>query len=173
MGYGLPASIGACFANNKKRIICVHGEGGLEMNIQELQTIVQYRLPIKLFVFNNQGYLSIKHTQSAYFNGFFVGSDPASGVTCPDTSKIARAYGIASLRIKNHKGMYTQIRKALKTRGPIMVDVVLDPMQPFIPRVTSERGPDGKFISKPLEDMYPFLDRKEFFSNMVVKPVEE
>ena len=172
MGYGLPASIGACFANDKKRIICAHGEGGLEMNIQELQTIVQYKLPIKLFVFNNQGYLSIKHTQSAYFNGFFVGSDPASGVTCPDTIKIARAYGIPALRIRNHRGMHAQIRKALKTKGPVMVDVILDPMQPFMPRVTSERGADGKFVSKPLEDMYPFLGREEFISNMIVKPVE-
>jgi acetolactate synthase-1/2/3 large subunit len=173
MGYGLPASIGACFANDKKRVICAHGDGGLEMNIQELQTIVQYNLPIKLFIFNNQGYLSIKHTQSAYFNGFFVGSDPASGVNCPDTLKIARAYGIASLRIKNHKEMNTKIKRALKVNGPVLVDVVLDPMQPFMPRVTSERLADGKFVSKPLEDMYPFLERKEFLSNMIVKPAGE
>lgn len=171
MGYGLPASIGACFANNKKRVICVHGDGGLEMNIQELQTIVQYKLPIKLFIFNNQGYLSIKHTQTTYFNGFFVGSDPTSGVSCPDTCRIAHAYGIHSLRIKHHSKMRTQIRKAIKSVEPVMVDVILHPMQPFVPRVTNERSPDGKFVSKPLEDMYPFLDRDEFNSNMIISPV--
>jgi acetolactate synthase-1/2/3 large subunit len=172
MGYGLPAALGACFANNRKRIICAHGEGGLEMNIQELQTVVQYKLPIKLFVFNNRGYLSIKHTQSAYFKGFFVGSDPSSGVTCPDMVKIAGAYGIPSIKIKNHDGMRAKIRSALSIDGPVLIEVVLHPMQPFIPRVTSERTADGKFVSKPLEDMYPFLGRKEFVSNMTVKPVK-
>jgi acetolactate synthase-1/2/3 large subunit len=145
----------------------------LELNIQELQTIVQYKLPVKLFVFNNQGYLSIKHTQSAYFGGFFVGSDPSSGVSCPDTIKIARAYGISALKIRNHSEMRALIRKALQARGPVMVDVLLHPLQPFAPRVASVRGVDGKFISRPLEDMSPLLSRKEFNANMIVKPVEE
>lgn len=171
MGYGLPAAIGACFANATRRIICAHGDGGLELNIQELQTIVQYKLPIKLFVFNNEGYLSIKHTQTAYFNGFFVGSDPKSGVSCPDTAKIAKAYGIPSISIKNHREMREKIRKSLCAQGPVMVDVLLHPMQPFEPRVSSERKADGTMISKPLEDMFPFLERKEFISNMLVKPV--
>jgi acetolactate synthase-1/2/3 large subunit len=173
MGYGLPASIGACFANREKRVICVHGDGGLELNIQELQTIVHYNLPIKLFVFNNQGYLSIKHTQNAYFNGFLVGSDPVSGVSCPDTRKVAEAYGILSLQIRNHQEMPAQISKALRIKGPVMVEVVLDPLSPFMPRVASTRNKQGKFISKPIEDMSPLLDRQEFNSNMIVKPVEE
>ena len=173
MGYGLPAAIGACFGNNRKRLICAHGDGGLELNIQELQTVAHYKLPIKLFVFNNQGYLSIKHTQTAYFNGFFVGCDPKSGVSCPDTIKIADAYGIESSKIENHSNMRQKIREAIRSKGPIMVDVVLDPMQPFSPRVTSERKPDGKMVSKPLEDMYPFLDRDEFKKEMIIKPVDE
>jgi len=172
MGYGLPAAIGACLAHEEKRIICAHGDGGLELNIQELQTIVQYQLPIKLFVFNNQGYLSIKHTQAAYFDSFFVGSDPASGVSCPDTMKIAKAYGIPAVRIRNHKDMRKQIQKVLRMGGPVMIDVLMHPMQPFVPRVTSERKPDGRFVSKPLEDMYPFLDRAEFLANMIVKQVD-
>ena len=94
-------------------------------------------------------------------------------MTCPDTVKIARAYGIPSLRIENHREMRAQIRKAIKAAGPVMVDVVLHPMQPFAPRVTSERGPGGKLVSKPLEDMYPFLERNEFNSNMIIKPVKE
>lgn len=173
MGYGLPAAIGACFAYDKQRVVCAHGDGGLEMNIQELQTVVHYKLPIKLFVFNNQGYLSIKHTQAAYFDGFFVGSDPESGVSCPDTLKIAEAYGIKAMRIANHLDMRRQIREALDADGPVMVDLVLDPMQPFLPKVTSERKPDGRMVSKPLEDMAPFLDRDEFCKEMIVKPIEE
>lgn len=173
MGYGLPAAIGACFARDKERVVCAHGDGGLELNIQELQTIVHYSLPVKLFVFNNQGYLSIKHTQTAYFGGFFVGSDPQSGVSCPDTIKIAGAYGIKSMRIEGHRNMRESIRKALSCEGPMMIDVVLDPMQPFLPKVMSERKPDGRMVSKPLEDMYPFLDREEFGKEMIVKPVEE
>lgn len=173
MGYGLPAAIGACFAHDKQRVVCAHGDGGLEMNIQELQTVVYYKLPVKLFVFNNQGYLSIKHTQKAYFDGFFVGSDADSGVTCPDSLKIADAYGIPSVRITNHQDMRSKIREVLETEGPVMVDLVLDPMQPFVPKVASERKPDGRMVSKPLEDMYPFIERDEFFSNMIVKPLSE
>jgi len=173
MGYGLPASIGACFAQENGRVVCVHGDGGLEMNIQEMQTVVHYDLPLKLFIFNNQGYLSIKHTQTAYFDGFFVGSDPSSGVSCPDMLKIARAYGMLSFRISDHTGIREQIRDALTSEGPVLVDVVLDPMQPFLPKVASERKPDGSMVSKPLEDMYPFLDREEFITQMIVKPLAE
>ncbi len=173
MGYGLPAAVGACFANNLNRIICAHGDGGLQMNIQELQTIAHYNLPIKLFVFNNQGYLSIKHTQTAYFDGFFVGCDPQSGVSCPDTVKIAEAYGIKSIKITDHSNMRKLMRKAISSAGPVIVDVVLDPMQPFLPKVASKRKPDGRMVSKPMEDMFPFLDRDEFIREMIIKPVEE
>jgi acetolactate synthase-1/2/3 large subunit len=174
MGYGLPAAVGACFAAGPRgRVVCASGDGGLEMNIQELQTIVHYKLPLKLFVFNNQGYLSIKHTQNAYFDGFLVGSDPGSGVSCPDTLKIAKGYGIPAMRIRNHRDLDARIREALAADGPMMVDVVLDPLQPFLPKVASERKPDGRMVSKPLEDMAPFLDRDEFRREMIVSPVEE
>lgn len=173
MGYGLPAAIGACFGNKRKRIICVHGDGGLQMNIQELQTIVHHRLPIKLFVFNNNGYLSIKHTQTAYFNGFMVGSDPQSGVSCPDTIKIAKAYGIPSMRMANHSEMKKLMRLALAGSGPMVIEVMLNPMQPFEPRVTSLKRPDGRLVSKPLEDMFPFLGRSEFAEEMIVAPLPD
>lgn len=173
MGYGLPAAIGACFGNNKARVICAHGEGGLQMNVQELQTVRHYNLPIKLFVFNNQGYLSIKHTQTAYFEGLFVGCDPDSGVSCPDTLRIAEGYQLPTFRIVNHNNLRQEIRKALEMEGPVVVDVMLDPMQPFVPKVASERKSDGRMVSKPLEDMYPFIDRDEFKNEMIVKPVEE
>jgi len=173
MGYGLPAAIGACFGNNEKRVICVHGEGGLELNIQELQTMIHYKLPIKLFVFNNQGYLSIKHTQTAYFNGNFVGCDAKSGLSCPDMIKIANAYGIKTAKIKTNKEFKNKIKNILSVDGPMLIEVILDPMQSFIPKVTSEKRPDGSMVSKPLEDMFPFLDRDVFCSNMIIPVVKE
>lgn len=172
MGYGLPAAIGACFGNNKNRVISVNGDGGLELNIQELQTIVHYKLPIKLFVFNNEGYLSIKHTQTSYFQGHFVGCDASSGLSLPDFRKIAAAYGIPSVSIKNHKNLAEQLKDAIEKDGPVVIEIIMDPMQPFIPRVTSEKKEDGRLITKPLEDMYPFLDREEFLENMIIKPLE-
>jgi acetolactate synthase I/II/III large subunit len=173
LGYGLPASIGACFANDKKRVICVSGDGGLQFNIQELQTIIHHKLPIKLFVFNNEGYGSIKNTQTNYFNGFFVGSDPISGLTCPDTSKIAKAYGFKYLKAKNHSGLRKVIRRSLEMEGPVIIEIMADPMQLITPRVASERKPDGTMVSKPLEDMFPLLAREEFYSEMIIKPLEE
>lgn len=173
LGYGLPASIGACFANNKKRIICAHGDGGLQFNIQELQTIVHHNLPIKLFVVNNEGYGSIKNTQTFYFDGFKVGSDPSSGLSCPDTSKIADAYGIKYLSAKNHASLRSVIKIALESEGPVIIEIFADPMQAITPRVASERKPDGSMVSKPLEDMFPLLDRNEFYSEMIIKPLDE
>ena len=162
MGYGLPASIGACFANDKKRVICAHGDGGLQLNIQELQTIVHHNLPIKLFVINNNGYTSIKHTQMNYFDGFFVGSDPSSGLTCPEISKIAKAYGIKYLKSKTHSSLRQCIKKALEIEGPVIVELFSHATQPIQPRVVSEKKSDGQMVSKPLEDMFPFIDRFEF-----------
>ena len=172
MGYGLPAAIGACFAGDKKRLVCVHGDGGLQMNVQELQTVWHHRLPIKLFVFSNQGYTSIKHTQTQYFDGHLVGSDPASGVSCPDTLKIAAGYQLPCIRVENHADLRQAIRQALDSEGPFVVDVVLHPMQPIEPRLKSERLSDGRMVSKPLEDMYPYLDRELFRNEMIVKPLE-
>jgi acetolactate synthase-1/2/3 large subunit len=171
MGYGLPAAIGACFANGKKNVVCVHGDGGLQLNVQELQTIFHHQLPIKLFVFNNEGYTSIKHTQMAFFDGFFVGVHPASGVSCPETLKLAAGYQLPALRISNNSELQSGIRKALDTQGPVVVEVVLDPFQAIEPRVKSERLPDGKMVSKPLEDMWPYLDREIFNREMIVKQV--
>jgi acetolactate synthase-1/2/3 large subunit len=173
MGYGLPAAIGACFGHGKKRVVCVHGDGGLELNVQELQTVAHYRLPVKLFVFNNQGYLSIKHTQQAYFNGRFVGSDPRSGLSCADVAGLARAYKIPYLKAGNPQELPAVIQKTLRTKGPVIAEILLDPLQPFIPKVMSERKKDGRMVSKPLEDMYPFLDRTVFKKEMIVKPLDQ
>jgi acetolactate synthase I/II/III large subunit len=173
MGYGLPAAIGACFANGGKRIICLEGDGSLQMNIQELQTLVHHNLPVKMFVFNNNGYLSIKITQNNYFQGFYVASGPESGVSCPDLSKIANAYGIPFVRMTKHTGLAEKIAEMLAYSGPAIGEIMMDPNQPLVPKLSSAKLPDGTIVSKPLEDMTPLLPRDEFRKNMIVKTVNE
>lgn len=171
MGFGLPGAIGACFGHERRQTICISGDGGLQMNIQELQTLVTYRLPVILFVLNNAGYLTIKLMQQNHF-GRYVGSNPGSGVVCPDMIKVATAYGIPSLRINNQQELDQQLDMVLAQSGPFICEIMMPEDQPLIPRVSSLKKPDGTIISKPLEDLYPFLDREEFAANMIVDPVE-
>ena len=170
MGYDVPAAIGASFAIGKKQVVCITGDGSIHLNIQELQTIMHHRLPIKIFVLNNNGYLAIRTTQDAYFGGHYVASDPSSGVTLPDFVKIAEAYGLAAERIANHRGMEKTIQMVLNHPGPILCEVNMSPTQTLYPKLASEIRPDGTMVSKPLEDMFPFLDRQEFMDNMIIKP---
>jgi acetolactate synthase I/II/III large subunit len=171
MGFGLPGAIGACFGNDRKDTICISGDGGLQMNIQELQTMVHYNLPIKLFVLNNNGYLTIKATQQNHF-GRFVGAEKSSGVTCPDIIKIATAYGLPTARIASSEELIAKIDSVLQTPGPIVCEIIMPENQPLTPRVSSLKKPDGTIISKPIEDLYPFLSREEFAENMIVEPTE-
>lgn len=173
MGYDLPAAIGACYANGKRDVICVTGDGSLQMNIQELQTIVHHQLPIKLFVLNNDGYISIRNTQGGFFKGHYVGSTHESGVSCPDTLKIAQAYGLPAYRIDNQINLAEKICKILAVKGPVVCEVILSPTEKMEPKLSSEAKPDGRMVSKPLEDMFPFLDRETFRSNMIVKTIDE
>ena len=171
MGFGLPGAIGACFANDRKKTICISGDGGLQMNIQELQTLIHYKLPVILFVLNNKGYLTIKLMQQNHF-GRYIGSDPDSGVSCPDIIKVANAYGIKAERISNHDELHAKIDYVLAESGPFICEIIMPEDQPLIPRVSSLKKPDGTIVSKPLEDLYPFLSREEFMENMIIKPVE-
>jgi len=170
MGYDLPAAIGACFASGKKQVICIAGDGSIHMNIQELQTVVHHNLPIKIFVLNNEGYLAIRSTQDAYFPGAYVASDPSSGVTLPDMVQVAQAYGIQTERIFNHDGMEKKIQSVLDSSSAVLCEIKMSPRQTLYPKLASEIRPDGTMISKPLEDMFPFLDRKEFMENMIIEP---
>jgi acetolactate synthase I/II/III large subunit len=163
MGYDLPAAIGAAFARGGERVICLAGDGSLQMNIQELQTVVHHRIPLKIFVLNNGGYLSIRSTQANFF-GRCTGESPASGVSFPDYVKIACAYGIPGLRVERMQQM-GQVRELLATPGPTLFDVMLDPAQEFEPRCKSKQLPDGQIVSPPLEDMYPFLPEDELRAN--------
>jgi acetolactate synthase I/II/III large subunit len=171
MGFGLPGAIGACIGNNRKDTICISGDGGLQMNIQELQTIAHYSLPIKLFVLNNKGYLTIKATQQNHF-GRFVGAEEGSGVTCPDIIKIATAYGLPNTRISNTEELNLKIDAVLQAPGPMVCEIIMEENQPLIPRVSSLKKPDGTIISKPIEDLFPFLSREEFHENMIVDSAE-
>lgn len=173
MGYDLPASIGAAFVNGRQDVVCLAGDGSLQMNIQELQTIVYHRLPIKLFVLNNDGYISIKQTQDNFFNGRKVACDDRSGVGFPDIRKIALSYDIPYVGIDNQKDMGEKIDRVLKSVGPIICEVFLARDYRFAPKNASQQMPDGRIVSKPLEDMYPFLEREEFESNMIIRSLRE
>lgn len=170
MGYGLPAAIGAAFAGNGREVLCLTGDGSLQMNIQELQTVRNYDLPLKLFVYNNGGYLSIKLTQRAFFEGRLVGSDSSSGIVLPDLEKIAAAYGIPFERLSNNEEAKEKLPAVLNTKGPCIIEVMTDPWEQLGPKAASKRLADGTMISAPLEDLAPFLDRKEFMECMLIKP---
>jgi acetolactate synthase-1/2/3 large subunit len=172
MGFGLPASIGGCLAHGGRDTICVDGDGGFQMNIQELETIARLRLPIKIFVINNGGYGSIVSSQTAYFKRL-VGCTRESGLTFPDTLKIAAAYGIPSSQIQGQATVAAGIRKVLLSTGPHICEVLALPDEPRQPRVSSQQRPDGSMVSKPLEDLFPFLPREEFLANMIVPPLPE
>lgn len=173
MGYDLPAAIGACIANQKKQVICLAGDGSIQMNIQELQTIVGYKLPIKIFILNNSGYHSIRQTQYNYFPDNFIGFDPESGVTFPCYEKLAWAYGIPYRQCHNHKDLKQKIRETIEGESYQICEIFLDVNQSFSPKLSSRQLPDGKMVSASLEDMYPFLDREEFLNNMLILPLSE
>ncbi len=170
MGHDLPAAVGAAVARGGQRVICLAGDGSLQLNIQELQTVVHHQLPIKLFVLNNNGYLSIRLTQTNFF-GNLVGESPSSGVSFPDIVKVAAAYGLPAVRLDG-ADFAARLGEVLAMLGPVVCDVMLDPQQPFEPKTSSRQLPDGRMVSAPLEDMFPFLDREEMLSNLQIPPVE-
>ncbi|MDO8554717.1 MAG: thiamine pyrophosphate-binding protein [Candidatus Micrarchaeota archaeon] len=173
MGFGLPASIGACIASGKKRTICINGDGGFQLNIQELATVAGLKLPIKFFILNNDGYSSIKNSQRNYFEGKYVCSDSNSGLYLPNINKVANAYGLTTLRIENNQELQTKIKQAFEIDGPVLCEIMIDPEELTLPRLKSEIKPDGKMVSKPMEDLWPFLPREEFKSEMIIEVLEE
>jgi acetolactate synthase-1/2/3 large subunit len=172
MGYGLPASIGACLAGGRRRTVLVDGDGGLQLNIQELETIRRLALPIKLFVLNNEGYASIRTSQQRYF-GRLTGADVSSGVTLPPLKKVVEAYGLTYSRIENQHDLPASVQRVLDFPGPIVCEVMTPVDEPRAPSLASMQRPDGSMVSKPLEDLWPFLDREEFLSNMIVPALPE
>ena len=168
MGFGIPAAIGACLAADKQETICIDGDGGFVMNMQELELVNRYKLPIKFFVLNNDGYGSIKTTQTNHFGGRLVASDPSSGLTLPDISKIADAFDIPHVKIFDNDMLCHLMKKILNTEGPLMIEVMIDPNHRTAPKASVYKTKDGLFATRPMEDLAPFLSKEEFESEMLV-----
>jgi acetolactate synthase-1/2/3 large subunit len=168
MGYGLPAALGASFGTNRGEVICLNCDGGIMMNLQELQTMVHHKLPIKIFIFNNDGYLMIKHTQKSLFKGHYAGTDKISGVSCPDFSKIAKAFDLPSHQIRTWEDFDQQIPAIMAHSGPLICEVFMHPEQFFFPKLSLAVQPDGSLVSPPLEDLSPLLPRAEMEKNMLI-----
>lgn len=165
MGYGFPAAIGVSVANKEKRTICVDGDGSFQMNLQELQTVVYNKLNLKIVYINNSGYHSIRQTQTNLFQPPLVGVGVGSGLSFPDAEKIAYAYGIPFVRVESIQDMKDKFQTVLNTEGPVFCEVVVDPNQNFEPKLSSKVLPDGKIVSPPLDDMFPFLPKEEYEEN--------
>jgi len=170
MGYDLPAALGAAIAAPSKRIVCFAGDGSILMNLQELQTIRHNNLNIKIIVLDNNGYLSIKSTQQNFF-GLAIGSAPDNGVSFPDMEKVGKSFNIPSYTIEKFD-FKEELQQLIDLEGPILINVKLDPLQIFEPKLSSKKLPDGKMVSAPLEDMFPFLSESELAENMIVKTIK-
>ena len=171
MGFTIPACIGAAFAGSPC-VIGVTGDGSLQMNIQELQTIKHHNLPIKLFVWNNDGYLSIRTTQKKFFEGREIGTDDESGVSFPDLSKIAHAYDLEYIKIPDYNSLTHSLTTIFSLDMPIIIEVMCQKWQEVVPTLMGKKNKDGTISAKPLEDMYPFLSRKEFYDNMIIETLD-
>ena len=162
MGYGFPAALGACVAEEGKRVICVDGDGSFQMNIQELQTVVYNKLNIKIFIMNNNGYHSIRQTQTNLFTPPLVGVCDGNGLSFPDLEKLSAAYGIRYVRISDSSEVTSKTLEAISGNDPVLCEVVLSDKQTFSPKLSSKVLPDGRIVSPPIDDMFPFLEREEF-----------
>jgi Thiamine pyrophosphate-requiring enzymes [acetolactate synthase, pyruvate dehydrogenase (cytochrome), glyoxylate carboligase, phosphonopyruvate decarboxylase] len=171
MGYDLPAALGASVASGGD-VVCLAGDGSFQMNLQELATIAYNKAPVKIFYLDKGGYASIRQTQDNFF-GRRIGIDESNGIGFPETAKLAEAYGIVHFEIRNSQDMNRTIEQVLGTKGPVLCHVHLDPEHIFEPKLSSERKPDGRMISKPLEDMFPFLSREELKDNMIIDLAKE
>lgn len=170
MGYDLPAAIGAAIADQSKRVVCFAGDGSILMNLQELQTIRHNNLNIKIIVLDNNGYLSIKSTQQNFF-GLAIGSAPDNGVSFPDMEKVGNSFDIPSYTLEKFD-FKDELQNLIDLDGPILINVKLDPLQMFEPKLSSKKLLDGKMVSAPLEDMFPFLSESELASNMIIKTIK-
>lgn len=168
MGWCLPAGVGASVANTNSKTILVTGDGSIQFNIHELGTVSAYRLNLKIFVFNNNGYESIRTMQDNHFKSRYVGADPSSGVTNPNFEMLAASYGINYFVMKNNTELDVKLRKILNSSGPALCEILVSPDQHRVPRASSFKRPDGTMESRPLEDMWPFLPREEVKANMTM-----
>ncbi len=169
MGFGLPYSIGACLASERRRTVLINGDGAFQMNIQELETVKRLGLPIKMFILENDTYGSIMATQRNMFDGFYVGSDPGSGLTLPDTCAVAGAYGIRASRVSTPDELADAVARTLEDGGPALCGVRVVQEHVTAPKVQAVKLDDGGMISKPLHDMWPYLPTDEVARNMIAE----
>lgn len=168
MGYGLPGAIGASFARDHGEVMCLCGDGGMMLNLQELQTVVHHRLPIKLIIFNNDGYLMIKHTQDNLFSGRHVAVGRKTGVSCPDFSSLAVAFGMPAYQIRSWEDFDCVMPLVQAETGPLICEMFMHPEQLYVPKLSLALRADGSLVSPPLEDLSPLLSREELRANMIV-----
>ena len=168
MGCGLPAAIGASFADNKGEVICLNCDGGMMMNLQELQTVVHHNLPIKIFIFNNDGYLMIKHTQKNLFQGRYASVNATTGVSCPDFNKISQAFDIPYYCIRTWDDFDSSITSIMNAKSALICDIFMDPEQFFHPKLTPSIDESGAIVSPPLEDLSPIIPRDELRRIMLI-----
>jgi acetolactate synthase I/II/III large subunit len=166
MGFGIAGALGGCLASGGRRTVCIDGDGGFWMNIQDLETVRRLDLPIKFFVLNNAGYGSIQATQDAHFAGHRVACDAASGLTLPDVERACAGFGVPTARLADTRDLENRLREWLEAPGPMVCEVLVEPRQATAPRVSSTRLPDGRMVSRPMEDLWPFLDRDELQANL-------
>lgn len=169
MGYGFPASIGAAVARKDKRTICIDGDGSFQMNLQELQTVVYNKLNLIIVYLNNNGYHSIRQTQTNSFNPPLVGVCDGNGLSFPDAEKIAYAYGIPYVKIDDLSEVQDKMNTVFSMNGPVFCEVVVDSNQNFSPKLSSKVQPDGTITSPPLDDMFPFLPKEEYENNKKIE----
>ena len=166
MGFGVPATIGACLAGGGRRTVCVNGDGGFQMNIQELETIRRLNLPIKIFVLNNQGYAQIHATQKNVFGGHYVACDEGSSLTLSPISDVAGAYRLKTVRIEKNHELKEKVREVLECDGPVICEVMVPIELSAFPKQVSYKREDGQMESLPLEYMNPMLPEEEMRENM-------
>lgn len=169
MGYDLPASIGAHKASGGKSIVCLAGDGSIMMNLQELQTISGNKYPIKIFILNNSGYVSIFQTHRNFFNGVEVGGGPKSGVTFPNFEKLSVAFDLPYRKAEKHEDLSDAIMATLAEEGPAVCEIMIDENVVFAPKLGAKQHPDGRITSPPLEDLSPFLSREVLRENMIIE----
>ena len=160
MGYDLPAAIGAAVASGKK-VWCVTGDGSVMMNLQELQTVRQYDLPIDLVIFNNGGYGAIRQTSKNFFDGAYIGCTPDSGVSFPDFSKVAETFGFQYIRCETNGELEEKLKLLFETKNRVLLEVMQAFDDPVTPKVMSRLDENGKMLTPALHDMYPFLEKEE------------
>lgn len=174
MGYDLPAAIGACMADSTQDIILVTGDGSIQMNLQELQTIIHHKMPMKIFLINNGGYHSIRQTQKNFFGEPLVGiGEDSHDLSFPDMKKLAAAYGFPYVAAYHNSQLAEAVEKTLAQTGPVICEVFVSKDQNFEPKSAAKRLPDGTMVSPPLEDLAPFLPDEEMDRIMIIPRIKE